>query len=196
MTSTRETYDGYELITPMPVGWCSAMWSWLEETNFFEELIVDRQQLQGLLESVAAGQSPTLAWGVEVEGQPFAVVLYQCARPDSWRVGEISIVCPSDTWRTEVLKNAVCVILGKLMAAGGDKFSLPMFADDEMAYTFWRRLGAREEGLLRRHAIRDGAPADARFMALFRPESFGKKPSDDKARSASVAVGPDATTVH
>lgn len=165
----------YELVSPVPTGWCDVIWSWLTEYpsgNFLGEVIPTREQFGAYLMSIAGGQSGEIAWGVLRDGAPLAVMFYRPNSPDSLRVGGLTVLCPARAWAMESLVDAVGDVLGRLMWNGAVKIQLPMFADDSSARRFWLAIGAVEEGVLRRQALRDGTETDVRLLALFRPNDL------------------------
>jgi RimJ/RimL family protein N-acetyltransferase len=73
---------------------------------------------------------------------------------------------------TGIAQRAVAAILDELFRSGIEKVSAAYFADNERVHRFLKKLGAVEEGYLRRQTRRGGVPVDMRLVAFFKEEGF------------------------
>gem|GEM_PF-1272088 len=65
-------------------------------------------------------------------------------------------------------------IAAKLFAAGFEKIQMPTFADNHAIRSLIKKLGGKQEGLLRRHTRRDGQPLDVVIFGLLKDEWTGE----------------------
>lgn len=119
----------------------------------FEQSMVDRVQREILV-------------AFSVEGELAGAFAFE---PFDERSGMLRGVCfARSTHGTGIPREAMRGAIAGLFADGIEKISAQMFADNERAWRFFQKLGAVEEGLLRRQTKRAGELIDVRIIAFFK----------------------------
>jgi RimJ/RimL family protein N-acetyltransferase len=102
----------------------------------------------------------------DVSGELAGAFAFQ---PFDERSGVLRGVCfARQVHGTGVPLEAMRGAIAALFADGIEKISAQMFADNERAWRFFQKLGASEEGLLRRQTRRAGELIDVRIIAFFK----------------------------
>lgn len=102
----------------------------------------------------------------EVHGQLAGAFAFE---PFDERSGVLRGMCFAREFHgTGIPLEAMRGAIAALFADGVEKISAQMFADNERAWRFFQKLGAVQEGLLRKQTRRAGELIDVRIIALFK----------------------------
>ncbi len=153
-------------LCPFPTESLSSAWKWMREfpdanlddaspKTFAEFEAVMRQRMQ--VEALC---------GVRFKNKLVGIIGYL---PISPRYGMFHGICFSQAVHgTGVAREAVRIFLARLFATGVDKIAAVYWADNIRIRKLLTGLGARDEGYLNRHTVRQGKPIDAYLVAFFK----------------------------
>lgn len=153
------------LTSPLPASGYPSAWAWLREfpsANFDDYGPATFSDFCGaMIERSKAERT----WGVLHCGVPCGIIAYLPITP---RSGTFHGICFSrEVHGTGVARAAVSRVIQEIFESGIEKISATFFADNLRVARFLASLGAVDEGLLRKHTVRDGIAIDMRQVAFF-----------------------------
>jgi RimJ/RimL family protein N-acetyltransferase len=153
---------------PFPEALLPEAWGWLQQfprANFDD--FGPRSCEEFLVEMRRRRESGERSWAVRSEGRAVGLVGYAQLAPHS---GTFHGVCfDRSVHGTGLTRAAIEAILEQVFAEGTRKVMAGYFSDNHRVHTFFKRLGAQSEGLLRAQTYRQGQPVDMRLVAFFAP---------------------------
>ena len=156
----------FELLTPYPERALPLAWEWLREypaQNFDDYGPATYQEFAAEMGKRAVVET---TWAVATGGRICGIVAYLPYTP---RSGTFHGICFSqEVHNTGLAAEAVAAILAGLFASGAEKVAASFFADNDRVRHFLSKLGAVDEGLLRKQTVRGGIAIDMRLVAFFK----------------------------
>lgn len=155
----------FTLVDPFPIHQFPLVWQWLNEfplANFDD--YGPKTEREFVTEMLRRAEYEAIV-GVESAGELVGAIGYL---PLSPRSGCLHGICfTSKTHGTGLPFHAVRAFLESHFTSGVDKISASFNADNRRMYQLAQRLGAVEEGYLRRQTMRGGKPLDKYLIAFF-----------------------------
>ncbi len=162
-----EIASGDVSLVPFQPAWIDMAWEWLNQdrhVNFddYGPRTVE-EFADNLLSRVERGQT---IMAVLKGGVPVGMIGFQ---PVTERLGQFAGICiAKQAQRKSVGTIAVGILLLSLYSEGFEKIEAAFFADNEGVEALFRKLGAREEGILLEHTLRGGKPVDMKLMGFLK----------------------------
>lgn len=165
-----EKTSGDVSLVPFPPASIPDAWRWLNE---FPKSTLDdygpkteKEFAVDLLRRVKSGQ---IVLGAKHQGVCVGIIGFQQVTP---RMGHFAGICFSkEVHGKGVARAALSLLMNTLWAAGLEKIEAVHFADNQRIFRLLCKLGGFSEGLLLKHALRDGRAIDCRVVGFLRPEA-------------------------
>jgi RimJ/RimL family protein N-acetyltransferase len=142
------------------------MWAWMQEAPMMNLDDYGPQNASAFGLEMDNRVRHEWVWGVTMDGQPVGAI---GVAPGTSRTAMFhGIVFTAAVHGLGVAQKAVRDVLAWLWANGIEKVSAAYFADNLRVGAFLWRLGAVQEGLLRRQTVRGGEAIDMALVAFFR----------------------------
>jgi RimJ/RimL family protein N-acetyltransferase len=165
------------LVQPFPEYAWPRVWAWCKP---FRHLLADDFAPKTMGEFVEARMASNWATAAIVrDGEICGLLALEPLNPVC---GLVHIVVRRDAWGRDTTDRAVRLGLQAAFDSGLLKVCGHTFTDNRMARALHRRMGFREEGILRSHTMRGGKPADLVLCGLTK-EEFANGTHDGAGRS-------------
>lgn len=154
-----------ELITPFPPEFYAEMYRWFIQTrdNFFDDFAP--RDFDGVCQVITQRSETEYTCLVTENGTPVGFIGYQDLTP---HVGTLRGVCfDKAVHGNGTAKRALRQVLQQQFDRGIHKINAFPFADNARSIGFYYKLGAKYEGLLREHTLRNGKLTDMLCLAFF-----------------------------
>jgi RimJ/RimL family protein N-acetyltransferase len=151
--------------SPFPSSAWPRVWSWLQD---FRARVVDDYApatLEDFVERQTAG--PMRTWGVRKDGELCGVVWFEERSPVT---GQSQAVFRKDYWGPETAGAGLRAVYAEIFAGGARKITSLVFRDNNAILSTLAALGARREGVLRKHTMRGGKLVDAVMTGLLKED--------------------------
>jgi RimJ/RimL family protein N-acetyltransferase len=149
------------LVQPFPEYAWPRVWAWCKP---FQRFIADDYAPKSMAEFVDSRiASRWWTWGIVRDGEICGLMALE---PVSPVCALAHIIVRRDAWGHATTGTAARLALAEAFASGLRKVSGMVFADNRMARAMARRMGFREEGMLRSQTMRGGKPADLILYGL------------------------------
>ncbi len=163
-----------EIVSPFPREHYKALWMWM--CDFLYEMFddfCDYKTYRNFEKDMDRRATEERTWMVMEMGVPVGFVSYQAI---SRHLGSMKGICFAKAVHgTGIPQRGMQLCLDEIFATGVFKVMSYAFADNFRSIAFYKKLGAREQGLLERHTLRNGIMTDMLQQAFFadsRPESL------------------------
>jgi len=145
-----------ELVFPFPPYLWPVAFSWLAPVR---QIVCDDYSPKTIAAYVELAIRDNIeAWGVSSDGRIVGVVTFEPVNPACALIH--FLFCPG--WRGKARTDAAArVVLGHAFESGIEKVLGIMPENNRLAIALAVRVGAKVEGLLRNHSVRDGKPLNA-----------------------------------
>jgi RimJ/RimL family protein N-acetyltransferase len=159
------------LRSPFPVEDVPRIWEWIEP---FRWRVSDDYSPKTLAEFVVyfRGLSARCrTWAVYRNRELGGLITYEALSPI---VGTAHCTFKKSFWGSKTTVPALEQAIAEMLAES-PKLSLPVMQGNKAMIALLARMGATQEGVLRKHTMREGRPIDVVMMAIFRPEAEQRK---------------------
>ncbi len=154
-----------ELITPFPPEFYSELHRWLIQSS---DKMLDQfapRTLEDLSQAITQRSETEYTCMVAENGTPVGFIGYQDLTP---HVGSLRGVCfDKSVHGNGTAKRALRQVLQQQFDRGIHKINAFPFSDNARSVAFYYKLGAKYEGLLREHTLRNGKLTDLLCLAFF-----------------------------
>jgi len=149
--------------SPFPEYAIPRVWVWLEE---FRHRVLDDSAPRSLDEFVSVWKAePKETWAVYRDGEIGGLVEF---RPLSKVAGEARCFFKRTFWTQSTTETALRKVYAEIFSRGYLKICNTVFRDNHPLISLLRSIGATREGVLERHTLRQGKPADLVLLATFK----------------------------
>jgi RimJ/RimL family protein N-acetyltransferase len=155
--------NAVEICEPFPEWAWPQVWHW---TQGFRRQVADDfapQELGVFVRDMMAIRART--WGVYRDGRVGGVLWFEQTSPVA---GIAHAIFSRSFWGSKTTVPAMSAAVAAVMDSGVRKISAIVFADNHAARGIYRRLGFRDEGILRAHTMRRGEMVDMAVCGLTR----------------------------
>lgn len=154
-----------ELVEKFPRELYKLLLRWMDEypeRNFEDSVPRDYVGFRRFVEDKNVKEEP---WLVKKDGEP---VGYMCFAPIAQGLGSMRGVCFSKFVHGDgTAARAMRCLLQRVFDRGFHKVMCFPFADNHRAISFYKKLGAVEEGHLKHHLFRNGKLIDLKLLSFF-----------------------------
>jgi RimJ/RimL family protein N-acetyltransferase len=153
------------ILSPFPAWAVPRVWVWMQQ---FRGRVMDDfgpRTLEEFMAEWEARQPARMSWAVLRDGEIGGLVVVDRQSPV---LGATHCVFKRSFWGHEDTVDALKQIYEQAFSAGIQKLSCAVFPDNAQLIHLARRVGARREGRLKNHTLRDGKPADLLILGLER----------------------------
>ncbi len=154
------------LVSPFPWEHRFPAWGWLLQfpDNNFDDY--GQQEFDTFARELKRRFLAERTWLALRDGQPCGIIGYLPITP---RMGSFHGIAFDEAVHGDgTAKAAVSMVIQELFGSGVEKICASFFFENERVFNFLSGLGARTEGILRKHTLCHGVPIDMRQVAIFR----------------------------
>lgn len=177
LSSTTASATKIELVSPFPSEFYRNLFEWA--CQFPERMMDDYwpKDLDGLSSTLDLRSESEYTALVVENGEPVGFIGYQDLTP---HVGTLRGVCFDNVVHGNgTAFRALRQVLQKQFDRGIHKILAFPFADNHRSIAFYYKLGAKREGVLREHTIRNGKLIDMLCLAFFAEHDAYSVPADN-----------------
>lgn len=153
--------------SPFPDHAWPRVWTWIQS---FRARVCDDfapKTLDEFVEQSIERAKRERTWGVYRDDELGGLITFHQINPVT---GVSHVLFKRSFWGEATTIPAITAVYRELFAAGVRKISSAVFADNHAILSLARKIGAREEGLLRQHTQRDGRMVDMVALGLLKED--------------------------